>query len=176
MSTSPRLYVDSCCFIEAVKLRRGIPLSGDEKEAKVRADDCWFFRKLSDASRDGAIQLVTSILSVAECLHVDEPGGPTTETRALFVDFLTSGSVVELVEPDLFVAERARDLHWKDNVLLSGADSLHVATALLTECVEFLTLDGKIKKAKIRSRYSATEENWTCCYTAIADKSSSKRI
>jgi hypothetical protein len=82
MSTSPRLYVDSCCFIEAVKLRWGIPLSGDEKEANVRADDCWFFRKLSDASRDGAIQLVTSILSVAERPHVDEPGGPTTETRA----------------------------------------------------------------------------------------------
>jgi hypothetical protein len=70
------------------------------------------------------------------------------ETRALFVDFLTSGVVVELVEPDIFVTERARDLLWKDNILLSGADSIHVATALFGKCVEFLTLDGKIRKQK----------------------------
>src|SRR6516164_4296456 len=125
MSSKPRLYVDSCCFIESVKHRKGIPLSGDAKEKELREKDCWFFRKLCDASRGGAIQLVTSVLSVAECLHVDEAPGPSQETRDLFVDFLTSGTVVDLVEPDVFVGERARDLFWQDGILLSGADSLH---------------------------------------------------
>jgi hypothetical protein len=66
----------------------------------------------------------------------------------MFVEFLTSGSVVHLVEPDLFVAERARALYWQDGVLLSGADSLHVASAILDGCTEFLTLDGKIRKQR----------------------------
>jgi hypothetical protein len=55
---------------------------------------------------------------------------------------------VDLIEPDLFVAERARDLLWNDKILLGGADSLHVATALLDGCFEFLTLDGKIGQHK----------------------------
>ena len=148
MSSRPRIYADSCCFIEAVKHRKGLPLSVNPPEAKEREKDCWFFRRLCDASRDGVIQLVTSMLAVAECLHVDEPGGPSEDTRNLFIDLLTSGAVVDLVEPDLFVAERARDLHWQDGILLSGADSLHVASALLDGCKEFVTLDGKITKKK----------------------------
>jgi hypothetical protein len=146
MSTKPRIYVDSCCFIEAVKHKRGILLSGDAAEKEIREKDCWFFRKLCDASRDGMIQLVTSVLSVSECVHVEEGGTPSKETQDLFVEFLTSGTVVDLVEPDLFVAERARDLFWQDGILLSGADSLHVASALLDGCKEFLTLDGRIKR------------------------------
>ena len=145
MSTKPRLYVDSCVFIEAVKHRKGTPLSGDRKEQETREKDCWFFRKLCDASRDGIIQLVTSMLTVAECIHVDEPDGPSQETRDIFVEMLTSGSVVSLVEPDLFVAEQARDLYWKDQILLKGADAIHVASAILDGCAEFLTLDGKIR-------------------------------
>jgi predicted nucleic acid-binding protein len=146
MSTKTRIYSDSCCFIEAVKHRRGIPLAGDADEAGIREADCWFFRRLCDASRDGVIQLVTSMLSVAECLHVEESGGPSKETRDLFVEFLTSGTIVDLIEPDIFVAERARDLLWNDGVYLKGADCFHVATALLDGCSELLTLDGRIKK------------------------------
>jgi len=86
------------------------------------------------------------MLSVAECLHISEPGGPSKETRELFEEVLTSGTVVHLVDPDIFVAERARELLWNDGFLLSGADCLHVATALLGTCAAFLTLDAKIKK------------------------------
>jgi hypothetical protein len=146
MSTKPLIYVDSCCFIEAVKHRVGLPLSTtDPDEIRRREEDCWYFRRLCDASRDGAIHLHTSTLSVAECLHAGEPDGPSQAVRDLFVQFLTSGTIVDLIEPDLFVAERARDLLWNDKILLSGADSLHVASALIGRCTEFLTLDGKIR-------------------------------
>jgi hypothetical protein len=146
MSSKPRIYVDSCVFIEAVKYRRGISLSGDQQEQEIREKDCWFFKRLCDASRDGAVQLVTSMLTVAECTHVGEAGPPPQETRDLFIEFLTSGRVVHLVEPDLFVAERARDLYWLDQIRLSGADAMHVASALIDGCTEFLTLDGKIQR------------------------------
>jgi hypothetical protein len=89
------------------------------------------------------------MLSIAECLHINEPGGPSKETRDLFVYFLTSGTVVDLVEPDIFVTERARDLVWSDGILLSGADCLHVASAILDGFSEFVTLDERIRKQKL---------------------------
>lgn len=103
-------------------------------------------RRLCDASRDGAIQLVTSMLTVAECLHIEEEPGPSEETKALFRDFLTSGTVVELIDPDIFIAERARALFWDHDVKIKGADAIHVATAMIEDCQEFLILDGRIHR------------------------------
>jgi hypothetical protein len=158
MATKPHIYADSCCFIEAVKHKRGFPLSTkDPQELPIREADCWFFRKLCDASRDGAVQLVTSMLTVAECVHAGEIGIPSKETRDLFVELLSSGAVVDLVEPDLFVAERARDLNWNDDILLSGMDSMHVASAFLTNCSEFLTLVRKNKQTNVEACYSSRE-------------------
>jgi hypothetical protein len=149
MSTKPpRIYADACCFIEAVKQKRGLPLSVPQTELANRELDCWFFGRLCDASRDGAITLVTSMLSIAECTHADKDGPPSRETKDLFLEFLTSGTVVDLFEADFFVLERARDLFWNDGIKLAGADSIHVATALLAECSEFVTLDEKINKHK----------------------------
>lgn len=148
-SRPPRIYADACCFIEAVKYRRSLPLSVPAPGLADRELDCWFFKRLCDASRDGAITLVTSMLSIAECTHVDEPTGPSQATKDLLVEFLTSGSVVDLVESDIFVMERSRNLLWNDGIKLSGADSIHVGTALLSECSEFLTLDDKLNRAKI---------------------------
>lgn len=148
MSTKPpRIYADACCFIEMVKLERGVPIPAEN--SVTREADRWFFRRLCDASRDGAISLVTSMLSIAECVHINEEPTPADETRALILDFLSSGSVVSLVEADIFVMERARDLRWKDDVRLGGADSIHMATALLDGCAEFLTLEKKIEKSKV---------------------------
>lgn len=148
-SKPPRIYTDACCFIEAVKYRRSLPLSVPAHSLADRELDCWFFKRLCDASRDGAVTLVTSMLSIAECTHADEPSGPSQATKDVLIEFLTSGTVVELVEADIFVMERSRDLLWNDNIKLAGADSIHVATALLSECSEFLTLDDKLKKPKV---------------------------
>jgi hypothetical protein len=52
---------------------------------------------------------------------------------------------VTLIEPDVFVAEDARDLRWKHEIPLSGADGLHVASALSVGCSEFWTTDEKRK-------------------------------
>lgn len=60
--------------------------------------------------------------------------------------FLWSGEYIELVAFDPFVAERARDLRWVDNVKIKNADAIHVATGLLERANEFLTFDDKLKK------------------------------
>jgi hypothetical protein len=67
------------------------------------------------------------------------------ETKQLFSDFLWSGQYVELVAFDPFVAERARDLRWVDNVKIKNNDAIHVATGLIERAVEFLTVDEKLK-------------------------------
>jgi hypothetical protein len=50
MSTKTRIYSDSCCFIEAVKHRRGIPLSVNANEARIREEDGFLHIKLNSAS------------------------------------------------------------------------------------------------------------------------------
>jgi predicted nucleic acid-binding protein len=60
-----------------------------------------------------------------------------------------SGKVVKLSQLTLNIAERARDLHWLHGINLSGADSIHVASALQTGCKEFLTFDRKKSRSPI---------------------------
>ena len=60
--------------------------------------------------------------------------------------FLSLGELFDLVEADIFIAEKARDLRWKHDIRLKGADAIHVATALDQGCAEFLTTDGRIRR------------------------------
>lgn len=68
---------------------------------------------------------------------------------ATFRKMLTSGRGVLLVAPDLFTAERARDLLWVDGINCGGgADAIHIATALEQGCEEFLTTNTNKGPAK----------------------------
>jgi len=53
---------------------------------------------------------------------------------------------VYLIQESVLVAERARDLRWVHKITLRGADSVHVASALEMQCIEFVTTDEKIHK------------------------------
>jgi predicted nucleic acid-binding protein len=121
------------------------PLTEDRKK------DVWYLRRLCDASINGDIEIITSTLVIAECLHVGD--GFIDETvRDLFEKYLTSGRIVKPVDAGYFIAIDARDLYWKRQILLSGADAVHVATALKTNCLEFITTDDKINK---KSKFTA---------------------
>jgi predicted nucleic acid-binding protein len=141
MPTEPRIYLDSCCFIEMAKhdlhAINSIPDS-----------DIWYYRKLLEASRNGDIKVFTSLLTISECLHVKSKNDKVIlndEVKRLFTGILTSGrSGVTSIQPSLFIIERARDLNWIYNLSLRAMDRLHVASALEVGCSEFITTDGGI--------------------------------
>jgi predicted nucleic acid-binding protein len=153
--SKPRLYLDSCVFIDLAKVSLEI---GTEELDPSRRDDVWFARRLCDASRDGAVEIFTSTITVAECQHVE--GVVTDPIKELFDAFLMSGRVVTLVSADLFVAEEARRLRWDYNLSLAGADAIHLASAKLVKCSEFVTTDGHLRKQKIQSAKTVLEDNF----------------
>jgi predicted nucleic acid-binding protein len=137
-----RIYMDSCCFIESVKSSLGNAEEG-------RENDLWHIHQLLLAARNGHVEVITSYLSLAECRHAKTADGqpPTDEVKRLFRSILASGKVVKLAQLTKATAELSRDLHWDHNINLSGADAVHVATSVVTECKEFLTFDYKKKKS-----------------------------
>ena len=141
MTIKPTVYIDSCLIIDLVKVKRNVTVDGS------RHSESWFVERILEAARDGEIRLIASTIALVECLRADEvmPDPVAEETKQLIRDFLWSGEMIELVAFDLFVAERARDLRWVDNVKIQNADAIHIATGLLEGATEFLTTDEKLK-------------------------------
>lgn len=137
MTSRPRIYMDSCPFIDMVKGAVGAARSIG------RGSEIFFIKQLLEAARAGEIELYTSTLTVVECTHAD--GDTSSKVTTLLTKLLTSGQYVRLVTPDPFVAERGRDLRWKNGIVISGrgADYLHLASALHAACGEFITTDGR---------------------------------
>jgi predicted nucleic acid-binding protein len=153
MAEKPKIYFDSCCFIELAKVKIGKQISTD------RENDVWNLQKLLEAAENEGVLIYTSTLSLAECTHAE--GDVSQEVKDYFTKLLTSGQYVRLVQPTVFIAEDARDLRWKHKVSLSGADAIHVASALDRGCDEYLTWEfakkqpadkDKIEKLGIKVR------------------------
>jgi len=141
--SKPRLYMDSSCFIDLAKSKLpNKPLSPE------RRNDVWFTSRLLDAALDGDVEIFVSTLTVSECTHAN--GDTSEKTQKLFRSLLTSGQYTMLVQPDPFISEDSANLRWKHGITLRGADAMHVASAIATDCEEFLTNDekGPIKQAE----------------------------
>lgn len=139
-----RIYIDSCIAIEMAK--RMLNLHRPEREQEL-----WFVRKMLKACEDREIELMTSSLTAVEAVSLgnDEKGTPIDcpkDVQEFLVSLLTSGTLVKLVQPSLFVAEYARDLRWVHGLTLRPFDALHVASALDSHCKELITFDGRMNK------------------------------
>jgi PIN domain len=144
MTEQRRSYVDSCCFIDAVKTSVGLHLETGRQE------DVWFLKRLLEAHRDGEVQLFTSTMTIAECSHVGEQ--PITDkVKSEFSRLLASGQYVRLVQATPFIAQDARDLRWNHDILLSGLDTIHVASAIAMRCEEFLSSNGKLTRIEAQA-------------------------
>lgn len=133
MSTK-KIYLDTCCFVE-------LALDGNSKKLHDGGKYIWHLKTALRAGRDKKLIVVTSLFAVAECVHAD--GDISEETQRLFRSVLTSGSGgVTPWQADIFVFERARDLRWKHGINLRPSDSVHVASAIDSQCDEFWTWDG----------------------------------
>ncbi len=137
----PRLYIDSSCFIDAIS---GANIEdGRDKEVD-------FLKRILKASEQGDLDVFTSGLTIAE-VRYPRNGKVTEDVKRVIKSILSSGKIVSLVEPTIFISEDARDLKWKYDISgLGGADAIHLATAISQSCKEFITVEGKpIKQAEI---------------------------
>lgn len=134
MTNNTRVYMDACCFIDLAK-------GNLAKQTKDREQDIWHVKQLLKAAEAREIVVFSSILSVAECSHAE--GNCDEKVQQLFDSILTSGRVVTLTQCTIFTAEKARSLLWDHGIKLKGADAIHIASALETGCVEFLTSDQR---------------------------------
>ena len=139
MSEAPRVYVDTCGFVNLVKTEVGHSLNSD-KEA-----DAWYLKRLLEANRDGEVEVFTSTLTIAESTHVGLTPVPG-RVQHHFNRLLMSGQYVKLVQLSPFVASDARDLRWKHNINLKGADAAHLASAISMNCQEFITTNGRFTR------------------------------
>ena len=77
MAISPKLYVDSCCYIDAVKSEVG--LLPTERDA-----DVWHLKHLMRAHQNKEVSLYTSVITLSECVAVEKGQGevpPELESR-----------------------------------------------------------------------------------------------
>ena len=146
-----KVYVETCPFIDMGKFKAGMRMGITDLVQAERERDVWHMKRLLAAGRDAAIQVVTSSVTIAECIHLGDSAQPvpTADTQRFFKELLTSGrSGVYLVQPIQAIFELARDLRWRRGIYLKPMDSIHVATALKFRCGELLTRDGGIYRAK----------------------------
>lgn len=137
-SSQPRIYIDSCYYIDVVKGRTSGTLDPD-RQAHISVVERLLHRALN-----GHIEIWASTLVVAECLSIGRDANVPESVRAEFEDLLTAGKPVKLHGVDLFVVERARELRWGHGINCGGgADGIHVATALELGCREFLTANRR---------------------------------
>jgi predicted nucleic acid-binding protein len=118
-----------------------------------REEDIPFLKQILQAAFNGEIEVYTAILSVAECqaasagLNSPVQGRIITDdTKKLFREILTSGQYVVLVQDTILIAERARNFSWVHDLNFSGADAVHLASALEMRCDEYLSFDEKPHK------------------------------
>ncbi len=136
--TVPKIYVDACCLIEALKGRTGRDLD--------HAKDADMTERALRAARDGALKLYTSTISVAEVTHLGEKP-PSDDDKLLIERLLLSGrDGVITVEANPLIVARARDFIWNDGLGGQSIDRIHVASALHVGAAELFTVDGRLAK------------------------------
>ena len=103
--------------------------------------------RLMQQAIDGDIQIVTSVLTIAEVLDTqDNPVKPVPAAIRQRVCQLFDEPYITIVALDEARAGKARDLRWA-HPKLSTIDAVHVASALYAEVDELQTYDGSGKPA-----------------------------
>jgi predicted nucleic acid-binding protein len=132
----PRIYMDSCCFIDIAR-HELVPATVKDERLK----DIWFYRQMLKATIEGNLLLYTSQLTSNECLHLD--GDASAEVQQCFERVLDARNGVVPVASTHFVTEEAKHLRWKHGLNLNPMDSIHVASAIRIKAKEFITTDGE---------------------------------
>jgi predicted nucleic acid-binding protein len=143
--TTPKAYIDACCIIEAVKGRRGLVLDHPAAEVDM-------IQQIMRAANDGAISLYTSMITVAEVVHLGTK--PPPPDLKLYIErlILSGRNGIIAISPSPMIVLMARDLAVDDGLWERVADRIHVATAINAGASEFLSVDGRLAKRIGRSQ------------------------
>ena len=123
----------------------------NNEEDKVKA--C---RGLVDASEKGEVRIVSSALTLTEVIKI-KGQQPLPQSKEETIKGFFEQEFVGIVNVDRRTAEFARDLIWR-HPHLNPKDSIHVATASMTEDVDvlytfdddLLRLDGQLGEPSLR--------------------------
>lgn len=138
-----RIYMESSCFIDVAKYKLGYQHLIDDLAA--REEHIQYCIKMLKAAEFNDLRVLTANLTVSECKYIN--GRLDDEIKRLFRSILSSGRIVRLVTDNIFIGEIARDFLWEHDIHFKrGADGIHVATALYSNCGEFITYDKGILK------------------------------
>jgi predicted nucleic acid-binding protein len=120
-----------------LKKQRGLPLTHPLSEVDM-------IERIMRCARGGDIELHTSIITVAEVLHLgDKP--PPSDLKPQVERLILSGrDGIIATSPSPPIVLLARDLAVVDGLWERVADRIHVATALTVKAQEFLSVDGRL--------------------------------
>ena len=65
-NNKPAVYMDSCCFIDMVAY------DTNNKVLEERKEHIWYYKRLILASKNEEITVITSYLTINECLYVKD--------------------------------------------------------------------------------------------------------
>jgi hypothetical protein len=95
-------YIDACCIIEALKKKRGLTLSHPVAEVDM-------IERIMRAAREGDIELFTSMITVAEVVHLGEKP-PPADLKPLVERLILSGrDGITSIATSPQIVELARD-------------------------------------------------------------------
>jgi len=109
-----------------------------------------------EAHRGGDISVVTSYLTIAECVAIEAgQASVPLDVQEQFRRLLTSGQYVELLQQTPRTAQIAQNLRWRHGLVFGGPDALHFAAAIEASVSEFITTDERLTKSKVAAQLDA---------------------
>ena len=135
----PKIYIDACCIIEALKKRRGMSLDHSLAEVDM-------IERIMRAARDEEVELHTSIITVGEVVHLGQTPPPADLKPYVERLILSGRDGIRATAPSPQIVMLARDLATDENISGGVADRIHITTAMTVGADEFLTFDGRLTK------------------------------
>jgi predicted nucleic acid-binding protein len=132
-SAYTRPYLDANVYIAAIKG----PKTEDPDKVQIAAT-------ILQLAEDGAFQIFASTLLAAEVIKVPGDPNPLTPHQENVISGYFYRDFIVMIEVDLLIAEKARQLA-RDHGL-KPPDAVHLATAIRAKCDQFLTWDEKVHR------------------------------
>ena len=139
-----RVYWDSCVFIALIS----------NLMTSQATDRRWHCQRFFDDAINGRIEIVTSVITIAEVVRAEAvPGTPTNPVPQVIrqkIEDLFNEPYLQLVHVDTARAAEARDLTWQFPQI-KYPDSMHLACARYAQVDARHTYDGEGKQTGLLS-------------------------